>query len=168
MRALLSGLIALTIVGCVTPASEEITLSATFDAAKARAQLVDGTNTVKANAFVRQQGGGVVTCAGSEAVLIPATEYAVQRIQAVYGNTTQGLARTRVARFVPDSTEYRVLQKKTKCDGQGKFVFEKIADGEYFVITRVEWVVMNKPQGGPLMQRVVLKGGQTLEIVMVP
>jgi hypothetical protein len=45
---------------------------------------------------------------------------------------------------------------------------KNIADGEYFVTTRVTWTISDIPQGGLLMQRVSVKNGETADIVLAP
>ena len=120
---------------------------------------------------MRQAGGGVVTCAGRQIVMIPATAYANERTLAVYGNTQRGsisIASQRVE-FTPDIPEYQALRQSRICDAQGYFKFEEIPDGEYFLVTAITWLAgTNNYQGGGLMQRVEVKGGKTADVVLSP
>lgn len=142
-------------------------IDAPFDAADAARLLADGSNTIKGNAFLRQRGGGVVTCAGQSVVLVPATKYAIERFRMLYGTVDSGVSDDRRDHaFVPDSSEYRHMIKTTKCDAQGNFTFERVADGEFFISVLVTWSVGYSPQGGSLMQRVHTGGGKTTAIVM--
>jgi hypothetical protein len=36
-------------------------------------------------------------------------------------------------KFVPDVAEYTSLVRVTRCDAQGNFAFDKVADGEFYV-----------------------------------
>lgn len=154
-------------VGCAQP---PIVLQATFNADEARAMLLPGVNQIRGNAFLRQQGGGVVTCAGSSVYLIPATHYARQRFRAIYGREDgpsvagAGNAQT----FVPDSADYLRLVKETQCDSQGNFVFDRVADGDFYVQTNVVWTVGNSRQGGHLMRRLRVAGGEIVNVVVSP
>ena len=148
------------------PQTQRVELNTKFDVEQAEALLKDGKNTISGNAFLRKAGGGVVTCAGSEVYLVPATQYAEDRINIIYGNTNSGLSNKQVV-FVPYVAEYRKLEKQTLCDSQGNFSFENTADGEFFVVTGVSWMADRyTPQGGSLMKKVKVSGGETKKIVV--
>jgi hypothetical protein len=171
MRLLLiTGAIA-ALTACAIPGASvpPYSVQAPFDATVARAMLSDGPNTIKGNAFMRQQGGGVVTCAGQVVYLVPATAYAAERVQALYGNVERGVnAGRRNFRFSPEPADYLSLVRTSRCDSQGNFVFERVADGDFFVNTLVSWQVGNAAQGGQLMHRAAVKAGQTVSLVMSP
>ena len=160
---------AVLLSGCATPDQLPThQLGVNFDAASASQQLMPGTNTVKGNAFMRQQGGGVVTCAGSPAYLVPATDYANARFLALYGNVddTKSRASTKRFRFQPDAPEYIKLTKQATCDSQGNFIFEHVADGAFYVTTTVRWQAGNSSQGGNMAIKVIVKNGQTAAVVL--
>jgi hypothetical protein len=152
--------------GCAIqqPARPIFPISAQFDFAEAKRLMSDGRNTIRGNAFLRQRGGGVVTCAGSPVFLVPATAYARERIERIYGERTITTLSNPI--FEPDPSEYRATTKNTKCDAQGNFVFERVADGEFFVTTQVLWEIAHTVQGGAVMQRVIVKDGQVVNIVI--
>lgn len=162
----------ITLVGCATslaPSLPTYEISAPFNSEEAFRLTKEGNNTIKGNAFMRQKGGGVVTCAGQTVYLVPATEYARQRFLALYDTIESGVnAARKNYRFVPDPPEYYSIARTTKCDSQGNFSFERTADGEFFITVLVSWSVGNSAQGGNMMHRVSVRGGQTLSIVMAP
>ncbi|MCW5668119.1 MAG: hypothetical protein KIT86_00570 [Hydrogenophaga sp.] len=163
MRSVLIAAVILS--GCAAPQLATVNIESPFDATQAKLQTQDGLNSIKGSGFLRQRGGGVVTCAGSEVVLIPATYYARERIAHLYG--TGGINRHRLnPTFVPDPPEYRTFTKKTRCDAQGNFMFERVADGDFFVTTGVHWQVGGTNQGGPIMSRARVAGGETINIVI--
>ena len=168
MRILCILIMAAFFSGCVAQ-QRNVVLQNRFDKEEAEQAMKPGKNKIIGNAFVRQMGGGVVTCAGNEVGFVPVTKYSNERLLAIYGNTGEGFVDTYNARnvsFTPDEHDYHVLRKKTTCDAQGNFEFENIADGEYFVITSAVWYVGSNPQGGGLMKRVYVNGGETKKIVM--
>lgn len=157
--------VALMLGGCVATQPRVYNIDTPFDEAQAKAQTQPGSNTLKGSAFLRQRGGAVVTCAGAEATLIPATEYATDRIRAIYGNTNKGQA-LYATKFSPDYTGYRTHTLKSTCDAQGNFVFERVADGSFYVSAIVRWEAGGAAQGGPIMQRVDLRGGETKSVIL--
>lgn len=169
-RLLLAGVAALTTGCAVAPpptAPSVYPIHAPFDEREARTMLERGTNTIKGNGFARQRGGGVVTCAGSTVFLVPATGYARERFRNMYGNEEGGPLRISGSyRFEPDPPQYRQLTRVTKCDAQGDFQFDQVADGDFYVVTGVVWQVGYSPQGGQVMQRVSVKDGQIATAVL--
>lgn len=152
--------------GCADDMIQRVNLVSTFNAQQAESMLHDGDNTITGNAFMRQQGGGVITCAGSEVSLTPETAYATERIVHIYGNPNEGAARKGII-FYPDDPNYMRLMKTTKCDSQGNFIFENVADGSFYITTVVGWVDgQNNTQGGSLMKRVDVKDGQSMKVIM--
>lgn len=158
------------LAGCAAP--QKFSSTVPFDAEQARALLVDGSNSVRGSALIRQRAGGVVTCAGRDVALIPATTYADEKLNALYGNTERGFNRASGGKRLSaegEPAEYRQLIRRTTCDAQGFFKFDKVADGSFYVVTAITWQVNDYVQeGGGLMQRVTLSGGNTKELVLAP
>ncbi|MEM9140133.1 MAG: hypothetical protein AAGB15_09905 [Pseudomonadota bacterium] len=162
-------LVAAALTACV-PAPQNISISAAYDADQARAALTPGANQITGQAFLRQQGGGVVTCAGSEVSLLPHTDYAAERISALYGNTSKGYidyGPLYAAPIVtPDPPAYVVNRKTAVCDAQGNFKFTDVSPGTYYVVVPVLWSVANARQGGSLMQKVVVAPNENPELIL--
>jgi hypothetical protein len=154
------------ITGCAT--RPNITISVPFDEIATKEQLRDGTNTIKGSALIRQMGGGVVTCAGFPVSLFPSTAYSRTRITAIYGTAEGGLVPiyqpTPV--FQPDPPVYRTLMKQTRCDSQGFFKFDNVADGDYYLTTGIVWKIGYVDQGGGLTTPVTVKNGEVKEVVL--
>lgn len=171
MKVMLS-LIALTGVlglGCaqVVP---PVRISAPLDLTAAQQGLATGPNTIAGSALIRQAGGGIVTCAGADVSLIPATEYATQRMLAIYGSDQSGYRPARMGRlqFDPDLPAYWETTRRVVGDAQGAFEFDHVADGSFFVATSITWLVGRSVEGGSLMQRVTVIGGERKRVVLSP
>ena len=87
--------------------------------------------------------GGMATCAGGQVVLIPATQYAKERMQRVF-NGKEVLFYPRIGekddiRFEPDDPAYARLMKVVTCDNEGNFEFTALTDGEFIVGTTINW-----------------------------
>ena len=165
----LTAYMATALAGCAMPQQKPISLRAPFNVGEAAALTKPGVNIVSGSALIRQNGGGVVTCAGLPIVLVPQTAYATERVKAIYGNTTRGYNPiTRRLVFTPDPSTYMQMTRETLCDAQGNFTFPDVADGSFYVISVINWTVANSPQGGSLMQFVSVSGGQSQQVVLSP
>lgn len=136
---------------------------ALFDKDQAASQVRDGVGTVQGSAFMRQRGGGVVTCAGATVHLIPATQYARERFTRLYSVEGPSASnRGPKVDFEPDPPEYYSLTRSAKCDAQGRFEFTEVAQGAFYLQTQVVWSVMNSREGGNLMALIEVKGAKTV------
>lgn len=153
-------------VACV-PKQPLVNVAATpFDAKEVAFIHLDGNNSVRGQAFLRQRGGGIVTCAGRDVWLVPDGSHARDRIKAIYG-TTQRVAQN-ITNLEPADAEYRRHTRRTLCDAQGNFAFEGLADGRYFVVSTVMWDVGGLPQGGTVMAPVALSNGANKRVIIAP
>jgi hypothetical protein len=134
------------VFGCAGQGKHVVTTITTpFDKETAEKQLLPGNNTIKGSALILQAGWGIVTCAGRRVSLIPYSNYAKERMTALYLNEAGGrnilvwdmpgltpvLGSERdVSNTVP---EYYALIKDTICNTQGFFTFSNLADGDYYI-----------------------------------
>lgn len=176
MRSILPILCAVLITGCVAAPPPQ-TVTVPFDPAEVAWHKVPGKNTVEGSAVLRTRGGLIRTCAGDYAELIPYSRYASERIRAIYQNEERGFWDMSIegqivsgrpgVRVADDqyTPAYKANTLRANCDAQGAFVFNNVPDGTYFLLTRVLWEVQG-PQGGALMQKVEVRGGETKKIVL--
>lgn len=160
MKLFMLSLVATALAGCAT---QKVKVDVPFDEKQAAALMQPGVNTIKGSALIRQRGGTVVTCAGSDVGLIPATAYARKRMEIIYGSGTFAPV---VPTFDYTPPAYQQHVRKSTCNAQGFFTFDRVADGEFFVATSVQWEAGYTMQGGALMQRVSVSGGELKEIVL--
>jgi len=147
----------------------EVTVPVAFNPDAAAYIHTRGNGRVDGQAFMRQAGGDVVTAAGEEVVLRPWTPYHAARIAALFpsGKTNNILALRQVANDDPRVTEF---QRRTIADAEGRFSFDGVAPGEYYVSTVVRWIAPGPyggtPQGGAIYERVTISGGSTVSLIM--
>lgn len=155
------------LTGC---ANKPVGLSANFDRNAAEKQLQDGSNTLTGSALIRQAGGGVVTCAGGSVFLMPVTDRAREWAGLVYGTTgPTGYRSASVYGVSFDSSDpFFAAVKSATCDAQGAFKFQRVADGEFLVFTRITWRAGDSLQGGSVMRNIKIQGGETKEVVLSP
>lgn len=117
-----------------------------------------GTGVVKGEAFMRQRGGVVVTCAGSEVLLVPD--------EGIFSEMVKINESGRKVTPLKEKINTSVI-KATKCDAQGKFTFNQIPAGMWIIQTNVQWETpRHEAQGSFLTQRFRLMYGETTEIIL--
>lgn len=165
----------LLLSACVTPEPELVYLPE-FDQNMAKKQMEKGKNTIVGSSFLTTIGGDIKKCSGRIVTLIPATKYAEKRMNALYVQNGDGF-------YIPvsvkpqfesvketDESNYWKFTRKTVCDVDGKFEFEKVGDGSFFVVSNVIWGVDGRNginyYGGAVMRPVSVKNGETKKIVV--
>lgn len=118
---------------------------------------VRGTADLKGSALLRQQGGGVVTCAGHRVMLMPDNSFSREVVNLL----RQGKQITGAASVGQYSNAFR----ETICDAQGFFYFEGLAPGNWMVMTEVSWAVGYARQGG-IMYMTFPVTGSDMSIVL--
>lgn len=103
--------------------------------------------------------------------MTPVTAYATERMRLIYGDAGGGFRPLRNNEYrtgwngvEPPISDYARLSLSTVCDAQGKFEFSNVSDGDWYLSTTVYWEVAGRPQGGYLMRRVTLRGGETQNV----
>ncbi len=134
--------------------------------------LKKGKGVIKGRAFLIT-GHGRINCKNQEVKLIPASEYAKERMLWLYKSTQEGFRRIDegTIKFIPERSIYYSLLKITRCDQNGNFLFKDLPEGEYFIIADI---VLNSPlegslfrkAGGSIMKKVKLKDGEIKEVVL--
>ncbi len=166
------------LAGCVSMPQQQQTqlvrINSEFDIAAAAEQMKKGDAKISGSAFMRQRGGGVVTCAGSEVRLLPVTAYATERFNHLYAGAPQVGAikiasvysqRNR-AQFTPDSNLYQQYMHKTACDAQGNFEFKNVKHGPYYITVGVTWQAGNAHQGGVLSTQVNISSNDPPKVII--
>lgn len=172
MKRIMVATLILATSACGSMVKPAAPMVSAFDASEIAWAKEPGRNTLRASALLRQNGGGVVTCAGKNMDLIPASSYSRERMSRIYGSTSRGFWQPLMFDFNPrvPAPEPAYLQAHVSrvCDPQGFVTFSNLADGEYFVTTEVTWSTGTNYsyEGGLLMQHVQVEGGETKEIVL--
>jgi hypothetical protein len=123
----------------------------------------EGYGTIVGNAFIRKQDGGIVSCAGQPVLLFPSGSYADERIEYLYQSLESGHNNTR--NIDKADPKYAENGSQTVCDVDGRFKFQSLPAGSYYVISTVWWG--DPIQGGAqMMKRVSIIGDETKEITI--
>lgn len=146
----------LLVAGCQT--AEPVKVAAPFDAAEAAYIRKEGTARIDGHAFLKKPNGSVMNAAGERVWLIPATAYAKERMAALYKGQKFAPAGSIAAQPGTDP-RYMEFTRSTKAESSGRFTFDKVAPGSYFLATTITWKDSETD--------VVARGGSVYETVTV-
>lgn len=153
------------LAACVAVPTQQVELSYAEEAFAP--YKVKGAGVVSGQAFLRQQGGGVVVCAGEPVLLLPAVgpikeaaDLSRRGIRPVAGDKSVG----ETLRGNGADPRFADVVRRTQCDAQGNFKFTALPAGDWIVYTRVRWIIADLQQGGDLLAdvRTTGKGEQTV------
>lgn len=164
MRCISLSLMLVGATACA-PATMQMSL-APRDVETANAMLAPGTGTIKGSALIRQRGGGVVTCAGNDVFLVPATASATSELRRVFGGDDGYVPRGGGTLGGGTLVEPPTPNRPSVCNAQGFFSFANVRAGKWYVITSAIWTVGDNNQGGTLLGTATVAEGQEVEMVL--
>ena len=145
-------------------------LTVKFNPKEANYIFDSGTATITGRAFIKATDGSIRTAAGGTATLLPVTEYAIQRVNAIYGSA--GVA-TQKVKFSKESDDprYQVYTRTTAVGKGGSFTFSGLSAGDYFVTTGITWKTLDgsgRPvrRGLALVKRVTVAKGKSVNVIL--
>lgn len=141
-------IIVLALAACVTNQPRQVPMTDYGTEAEWAPYHGLGTGVLEGQAFLRQQGGGVVTCAGQQVSVFPATPSMRKAVEA-------GRREGAMVELV-NAPAYVRGGRQTICDAQGNFRVDQLPAGAWFVETNVVWQVGYSRQGGVLLGEVVV------------
>jgi len=147
-----------TVIGSAAR-QQPVQMQTKFDYSEHQPYLQPGENGIRGQGFLRQQGGGVVTCAGSEVYLFPATSFFREMMMHLRAGKAP-----QIEGYI-DPT-FKPVIKQSQCDAQGNFSFAKLPNGNWFIVTQVAWTVASQSQGGTLMREVAVSDNQTVQVLL--
>lgn len=151
--------------GCQTPQAE---IRGSFDARQAEAALQPGANTIQGTAFIRKLNGSVVPAAGEVINLVPWTAYAEERFAAIYPRGKFTPIR-RLVNVTAADPAYVRLTRQTKADTRGRFTFENVRPGRWYVQTQLIFTENRGDDagGGLIYDLIEVKGaGNTVDVIL--
>jgi hypothetical protein len=131
-----------------------------FDPSQANYIRAPGKGVITGEAFLPDGSGqsNMRYAAGETVRLIPATTYAQARIEKFYGSV-KFLPAASIPKVEPD-TQYASLTRTTTTESNGRFTFENVAPGRYYLTTQLIWTPKDSatPEGGAMYEEVTLTG----------
>lgn len=152
------------IAGCV----ERKPATVAFSIEEAAFIKKSGTGIIAGHAFRTKPSGVVVNAAGQVVRLVPSTAFARERFANLYGK----------GKYVPYSAypredevdpAYSEYTRTTKAEANGRFAFDKVAPGSYFLTTQVIWgeETAFTREGGSVYDSVTLTGKETEPVQVI-
>lgn len=148
------------LVGCISTQPRQINMFTPlpFDEMEYSALPKVGTGVLKGQVFAKTVGGSVVRGAGNNVVLFPATRYGNQRydFQVLRGMPADSAEDPRYIQFV----------RSTMTDADGRFTFNNVPPGKYYVISSVTWEASGYVQGGAVHSPVNITNDVITEVFL--
>ncbi len=153
-----AGLLAAALGACV----ERKPATVAFSADEAAFIRKSGTGTITGHAFRTKASGVVVNAAGQVVRLIPATAFARERFANLYGRGKY-IPHAAYPREDAVDAAYSDYTRTTKAEANGRFTFDKVAPGTYYLTTQVIWgdEAAFSREGGSVYDTVTLTGKET-------
>jgi len=144
MKIFISFLIAAVVAGCASPTPKIQRIP--FPVAEYERLPSTGEQIVSGQAFLKTNSGDVKLAAGSEILLNPVTSYSDQ----FYNYHCKGKGALTEA-----DPRYLKYIKTVIGDADGRFKFSNVAEGEYYLVTTITWMLPNGAWSGGLVCRKV-------------
>jgi len=137
-----------------------------FDASAALSDLEEGSNTITGRASIISPNGFTRTCEYDGVSLIPVTAYSNEWMSLVFGSQQGGYARHNAYERLSGDDGFDKYARRGECDEAGRFRFEHVANGKYFVVSKITWLLRWTRSGGALAQTVEVSGGQSKQLLL--
>ena len=152
------------IVFCVAAAlllsacQSTIQTQAKFNPDEAAFIKTEGKGAITGHGFLRRTTGANVNAAGEIVRLTPVTPYSTERFTKLYSGKKYVSAMAMPK--VDADPVYASYTRTAKADHMGRFRFEKVAPGSYFVSTQTIWRERGQylPSGGAMYDVVTVTG----------
>lgn len=141
---------------------------ARFDAAEAAFLDKPGKTTIQGQAFLPDKTGAHIHYAMGEVVrLIPVTSYAQARLD-YYFHGAKFAPASSIPKNDPDP-DYLAHTRATKAGSTGRFAFENVPPGRYYLSTQVVWQPEQafQSEGGLIYEEATVTGAETKPVEVV-
>lgn len=150
---------AVMLAGCAVSPKPRLS---TFNPEDYEPYVRSGTGRIVGQAFLVTRGGDVKLGAGRQVILNPVTPYSTEHYE------------RHVLKGEPlEQPDPRVSQysRETIADGEGRFRFDNLPAGEYYVLCWITWEVATGrystyQTGGIAHAKVTVREGETAEVVV--
>ena len=160
-------LAALALAACQSSEPKTVKIDSAFDPKAAAFIKTQGTTRIDGHAFIRKPAGTPAFAVGEIVRLVPATPYAKERFDKLYG----GKKFVEVAAY-PKTEDadprYAEFTRTTKSGSSGRFSFDNVAPGTYYVTTQIVWQPdESKPFKGQAVYELVTVTGKEEKPIQV-
>jgi hypothetical protein len=158
--AVLIALLALTLAACQSNEPKTVKIDSTFDPKAAAFIKVQGTTRIDGHAFIKKPAGTPAFAVGEIVRLVPATPYARERFEKLYGGK-KFVEASAYPKTEDADPRYAEFTRTTKSGSSGRFSFDHVAAGTYYVTTQIVWQPdESKPFKGQAVYEIVTVTGK--------
>ena len=149
--------IVLFLAGCQTTVQTQ----SRFDATEAAFIKTEGSGVITGHGFLKRRTGNNVNAGGEIVRLTPVTAYSRERFEKLY-HGKKFIAALSMPKVDVDPV-YASYTRTVKADHMGRFRFENVAAGSYYVSTQTIWRDRGEftPRGGAMYDIVTITGKET-------
>lgn len=115
---------------------EQYEMKARFIPGTASHVLGYGSGQIAGRIWLQSPSGNTAIGSGANVQLVPATEYSIEYIQALFGNSKASVLNVSIANLDPRLFQYI---RHTTADPDGVYSFTNVVHGNYFVMTFIKW-----------------------------
>ena len=162
-RGMLRFILLLSIVALVSCKTTEVVQRVPYNELEYVNFKKAGTAKATGQAFLRTYSGDVKYAAGSKVSLVPVTSISNQWYYEWY--LVEDHINPEKVLGKKDPRHQAIIRAK-QADGDGRFTFENIPAGEYYIITYVKWMVNQNIVGGFICNRVSIEDGKSHNFVI--
>ena len=140
LKLLLTGSTLVALPACMSV--QEIPYS--YSESELAPYAASGSAKLIGQAFLRQQGGGVVVCAGEPVLLVPNIGVFAEAVRLRKSGVQPKIAGKQDGRVFQAGVADPVAKKAIRqgqCDAQGNFEISGLPAGKWILYSRVQWVV---------------------------
>lgn len=146
----------LLVAACARP---EMAQSVAYREADHRAYIGKGTAGVAGEGFLRRPNALLARCSGGKVFLMPATPYFRERLEIFKKG---GITANAADRLESDGKVVR----QTQCDHLGRFLFEDLPAGKWFVVTRISFESDDWSDNSTYSTEVETRNGEVSKIIL--
>ncbi len=137
-----------------------------YDARDFEWSAQSGANAVNGRVAYRTKAVSAYTCAGGSVALTPETPYSSARTMKLYESVQHAVTTTAAVRErsgADGKPPYADFVRSTTCDPSGRFAFNGLPDGAWFLVTRAK-PVRGESEPVVIMRRIETHGGVSLNL----
>lgn len=146
----------LLVAACARP---EMAQSVAYQEADHRAFIGKGTAAVDGEGFLRRPNAQLARCSGGKVFLMPATPYFRERMEIFRKGGVTANSRDRL------ESDTKVV-RQTQCDHLGRFLFEGLPAGKWFVVTRISFESDGWSDNSTYYAEVETRSGEVSKVIL--
>ena len=153
---LLGAAVSLTLQACARP---EIAMTVAYEEKDHAAWMASGTAEISGEGFIRRPNARLARCSGGRVRLAPASPYFREWVRIIRRGGNAANARQL-------AQAHKNAIRTTQCNMQGRFTFENLPAGKWFVLTQVTYEDEDTSDNSTFITEVETKAGEAAKVIL--